>query len=234
MKIDEFLDLLKKRRSIRVFKPTPVPDEYLMKVLEAGRWAMSGSNAQPWEYIIVKNQETKNRLAEVWVETRLHAFYIEQTRREDLRHHALLKPQGIPGWKDAPMLIVVCGDRRTLQTTVLYQNFITTEGGPASVYIKNMANTVQNMQIAAAALGLGSQWLSIDYVFEQKVRAILEVPDVLEIPTMIPLGYPAMEAGPGNRRELQEFVHQEKYDRSRFRSDSDILDFIIRIYDMKP
>jgi hypothetical protein len=51
---------------------------------------------------------------------------------------------------------------------------------------------------------------------------------------MMPLGYPATEPGPGYRRELAEFVHQEKYDLSKFRSDNDILDFIIRIYDMKP
>jgi len=47
MQIDEFLELVKKRRSIRRFKPDPIPEECVMKILEAGRWAMSGANAQP-------------------------------------------------------------------------------------------------------------------------------------------------------------------------------------------
>ena len=234
MEIDSFLELVRKRRSIRSFKPDPVPDEYVNQILEAGRWAMSGSNAQPWEYIVVRNQQTKNKLAELWVPTRLHTYYIEQIRREDLRHHALARPQGTPGWKDAPVLIVICGDRRTLMTSVLYMNFITTEGGPASVYIKNMANTAQNMHLAAAALGLGSQWLSIDYVFEQAVRAVLDIPDVLEIHTIMALGYANMEPPPAYRRELSEIVHREKYDRSKLRSDQDIIDFMLRIQGMKP
>jgi nitroreductase len=234
MLIDEFLDLVKRRRSIRGFKPDPIPEDDLNKILEAGRWAMSGSNAQPWEYIVVKSQETKDKLAKLWVPTRLHTYYLEQTRREDLRHHALSRPQGIPGWKDAPVLIVVCGDRRTLMTSVLYMNFINTEGGPASVYIKNMANTVQNMHLAATALGLGSQWLSVDYVFEQAVRAVLDVPEVLEIHTIVALGYPEAKLAAGYRRELREIVHYEKYDRSKHRSDNDIIDFMLRIQEMKP
>jgi 5,6-dimethylbenzimidazole synthase len=234
MQIDDFLKLVKKRRSTRKFKPDHVPDEHITKVLEAGRWAMSGSNAQPWEYIIVKNQETKDTLAELWVPTRLHAFYLEQVRREDLRHHALSKPQGIPGWKDAPVLIVVCGDRRTLMTSVLYMNFITTEGGPSSVYIKNMANTVQNMHLAAAALGLGSQWLSVDYIFEQSVKKVLDIPELLEVHTIVAIGYPDVTPVEAYRRDLSEIVHYEKYDRSKLRSDNDLIDFMLRIQEMKP
>lgn len=234
MQIDDFLELVKKRRSTRKFKPDHVPDEHITKVLEAGRWAMSGSNAQPWEYIIVKNQETKDKLAELWVPTRLHAFYLEQVRREDLRHHALSKPQGIPGWKDAPVLIVVCGDRRTLMTSVLYMNFITTEGGPSSVYIKNMANTVQNMHLAAAALGLGSQWLSVDYIFEQSVKKVLDIPELLEVHTIVAIGYPDVTPVEAYRRDLSEIVHYEKYDRSKLRSDNDLIDFMLRIQEMKP
>lgn len=233
MKIDELLELMRKRRSIRKFKPDPIPDEYVTKILEAGRWAQSGSNAQPWEYIVVKNQETKNKLAELWVPTRLHTFNIEQIRRPDMIHHALAKPQTNPGWKDAPVLIVVCGDRRTMIASVLYMNFITTEGGPTSVFIKNMSNTVHNMHLAAAALGLGSQWLSVDYVFEQDVRAILGIPKVLEIHTIVAVGYPDMKLSQGYRRELSEIVHYEKYDQTKHRSDNEVIDFIKRLMEMK-
>ena len=151
IQIDDFLELVRKRRSIRKFKSDPVPDELVEKVLEAGRWAMSGSNSQPWEFIVVKNQETKNKLADAWVPTRIHTYEIEQSRRDDLVHYALSKPQTIPSFRNVPVLIVVCGDRRTLMCSVLYTNFITSEGGAGAIFIKNMANVVQNMQLAAAA-----------------------------------------------------------------------------------
>jgi len=64
MQIDEFLDLARKRRSIRRLKPEPVPDEYVNKILEAARWAMSGANAQPWEFIVITESSTLKKIAE--------------------------------------------------------------------------------------------------------------------------------------------------------------------------
>ena len=61
MQIDEFFDFIRNRRSVRRFKQDPIPDEYVEKILDAGRWAMSGANAQPWEFIVVKDRETKER-----------------------------------------------------------------------------------------------------------------------------------------------------------------------------
>ena len=58
MEIDELLELMKTRRSMRRFKPDPIPDEYIEKMLEAARWSPSGANAQPWEFIIIKEPET--------------------------------------------------------------------------------------------------------------------------------------------------------------------------------
>ncbi|MEJ2067558.1 MAG: nitroreductase family protein, partial [Deltaproteobacteria bacterium] len=59
MEYQEFLELLKYRRSIRRFKNDPIPDEYVTMVLEASRYAMSGGNSQPWEFIVVKDPQVK-------------------------------------------------------------------------------------------------------------------------------------------------------------------------------
>ena len=64
MDYDSFLELVKKRRSIHRFKSDPVPDEHIDRIIEAARWAPSGFNLQPWEFVVVRNQESKNRLAE--------------------------------------------------------------------------------------------------------------------------------------------------------------------------
>lgn len=58
----DFMDVVRKRRSIRRYKPDPVPDEVLNQVLEAARLAPSGGNRQPWHFIVVKDSETKGKL----------------------------------------------------------------------------------------------------------------------------------------------------------------------------
>ena len=62
MQYDQYLELSKYRRTIRGFKPDPIPDDYVMKILDVSRYAMSGANSQPWEFLVVKNPETKEKL----------------------------------------------------------------------------------------------------------------------------------------------------------------------------
>jgi len=59
------LEAIKGRRSIRKYKPTAVPEEKLTQILEAGRWAPSASNSQPWKFIVVRNEKVRNELARV-------------------------------------------------------------------------------------------------------------------------------------------------------------------------
>lgn len=229
MQYDEFIELVRKRRSVRHVKPDPVPDELVEKILEAGRWAMSGGNGQPWEFIVVKNQKTKDEMARTWAELRKEMYNIlEMTRTEELRHPLAFHPYTLPPFKDAPVLIVVCGDRRTYLATVLGGQLFGGDGGiMEATYLKNMANTVQNMHLAAASLGLGSQWFSVTRPWEQALKPILEVPAILDIHSMVVLGYPAYETPPPYRRELKEIVHYEKYDKSKFRSGEDIIKWML-------
>jgi len=86
-----FLDLARTRRSVRQYRPDPVPDELLQQVLEAGRWAPSAVNSQPWEFIVVTDPDVKQALYDL---------------------------AGVLGlkWKQllaAPVVIVVCARRLT-------------------------------------------------------------------------------------------------------------------------
>lgn len=226
MQIDEFLELVRKRRSIRRFKPDTVPDEYIEKIIEAARWAMSGANAQPWEFIVVKDREMKKKMAESYLEVRKESYWIEETRVKEVKHPQLLSAPTLLEMEDAPVLIVVCGDKRTFQATVLASNFLGGEGGPGGTYIKNIGNATHNMHLAAAALGLGSQWKSVNRVWEQALKRLLDVPDMIEIHTVVVLGYPAYQPLPSYRREAKEMVHYEKYDRSKYRSGEEIIKFL--------
>ena len=121
---------------------------------------------------------------------------------------------------------MVVGDRRTYQATVLGANFLVTEGAADAIYLKNMANATQNLHLAAAAAGLGAMWISITRVWADAIKRILDIPDMLEVHTMVALGYPAYEPKPASRRPLSEIVHYDKYDTGKYRSAEDIQHFL--------
>lgn len=224
----EYFDVIKHRRSIRNFKPDPLPEGAVEQILEAARFAMSGANGQPWEFVIIREQETKDKIAAINVEYgRKRTCLMEKTRELPYRHnmfkHYYTNP---PGWKNAPVIIAVCADIRTYQATVLSTHFGNGEGGAEATYFKNVGNATQLICLSAAALGLGSQWVSTSSAWERKLRELLDVPDDLMIHTLVPIGYPAHKPAPPYRRELSEIVHYDKYDRSRHRSDEDIDEFL--------
>ncbi len=63
--MNDLIELIKSRRSIRHFLNKPVEDEIIYKVLDAGRWAPSGLNNQPWKFVIIKNQNLKQKIGEL-------------------------------------------------------------------------------------------------------------------------------------------------------------------------
>ncbi len=112
MDYSELLDLLKTRRSVRAFTSDPVPDEAVDRILEAARWAPSGANSQPWEFIVIREQQTKDRMAEIVREHMELGHKAELTRPPELRWPSAARPVADPAWKNAPVLILVCGDPR--------------------------------------------------------------------------------------------------------------------------
>ncbi|MBI2954851.1 MAG: nitroreductase family protein [Chloroflexi bacterium] len=224
MEIDEFLALVKKRRSVRKFKPDPIPDEYVEKILEAGRWAMSGANGQPWEFVVIKDQKTKDKLGDaVFEETKLAAA-IELSRVKEMRQPWMRGiPEVIPAsvWTEAPVVILLCADPRTAQASVLSRVF-----DDRWIIPENMAHTAQIIHLAAAACGLGSQWVTVTRVAEEILKPVVGIPPILRVLSLVPLGYPAYKSEPGYRRDLQDIVHFEKYDMSKSRSNEDVQEFI--------
>jgi nitroreductase len=229
MDINEFLDLVHKRRSIRRFKNEPVSDETILQILEASRWAMSGGDGQPWEYVVVKDEAKRKQILDAWLDPTIEAYWIEQTRVPELRHHHLRTMPTEPPFKDAPVLIVLLGDRRTFQASVLGCHFLMTEGSADAIFQKNMANATQNIHLAAAAAGLGSEWISVNKLWARSIKNILGIPDVLEVHNIAAIGYPAYQPKPNYRRELNEIVHYDGYDMSKYRTADDIRNYILKL-----
>ena len=99
MEYDSFLELVKKRRTSWVFKSDPIPDELIEKIVDAARYSPSGFNSQPWEFVVIKEQELRDKIRDIFA--------------------GHLPSQGVkPGMKDpmgfktAPVLIILYGDPR--------------------------------------------------------------------------------------------------------------------------
>jgi nitroreductase len=229
MQIDDYLNLLRTRRSARRFKPDPVPPGDVDKMIEAARWAMSGANAQPWEFVVVDAPAVRARIVGSWLEPRKEVYAAEQARLPEFRHPNFRDLEVSPGFRDAPVFIMVLGDRRTYQATVLASNYLWGEGGTDSTYLKNVGNATQNIHMAAAALGLNSQWVSVSRIWGQALKEILGIPEILDVHTLVAVGKPAYEPKPGHRRPLSDILHRNGYDMAKYRTGEDIQRFLLAL-----
>jgi 5,6-dimethylbenzimidazole synthase len=229
---DLLLELVRDRVSVRKLKSDPVPDDYIQKILEVGRWAMSGANGQPWEFIVVKDPETKKKLFHTFRETQDFTNWMEQMRLPELRHpsHQMLEEgkfvndRNKKGWSEAPFVIVLLGDGRRQWSTILGAH---TYGLDQTHLSDGLANAAMLMHLAGASLGLGSQHVTIQ--IEQPLKNILGVPDLLRLVLMMPFGFPDVPPMAGSRRPLADMVHEEKYDMSKYMSNQDIIKYLYEL-----
>jgi nitroreductase len=230
---EQFRELFTRRMSMRDLRPDPVPDSYVDKILEAGRWAMSGANSQPWEFIVVRDPQVKQALVDAYVDVNNDfIFWMEQMRLADLRHPAF-QVQGDPAeqwqrvrtrhaaWGKAPVLIVILGDGRRQWGTVLGAM---TFGRHQSHLTDALSNAATLMHLAATSLGLGSQHVTIHV--QEPFKRVLRVPDLLMIHHILPIGFSAVDRRPTVRRPLDEVVHYDRYDESKYMSNQQVLSFL--------
>jgi 5,6-dimethylbenzimidazole synthase len=224
------MDLIRNRTSVRKLKPDPIPDDSVSKVLEAGRWAMSGANGQPWDFIVVKEPAIKKELFRAYSqENQEFIYWMEQQRDFKLRHPAyqmthqdtVQRQRTQVGWSEAPVLVVITGDGRRQWATVQGAH---TFGRDQSHLTDGLANASMLMHLAAAALGLGSQHVTIH--IEEPFKRILGVPDLLRLVLIMPLGYPAVPPKAGVRRPLADMVHKERFDMSKYMSNERVIQFL--------
>lgn len=219
-----FLKLVETRRSIRSFKPDPIPDEDIEKIIEAARWAPSGANSQPWEFIVIKEKEIKDKMVDIVKEHSEYGRKVELTREEDMRFPSASGPVRDPGYKNAPVFILLCGDPRTKEAYPLLT--MLTRGD--SHFASGLSSAFLYMVLAATTLGLGSQWVSATgHPFVKCLLVeLLGIPPKMEIYDMMALGYPVSQPKKRFVRERVEMVHYGRYDKAKYKSDEEIRNFI--------
>jgi len=227
LKSQEFIDLLKARRSIRAFKPAPLPKGYIEQIIEAARWAPSGGNGQPWEFVVIQRLDLKEKIVELYKKAAEPTFRREQENDPELKRPHMVLPVPEPGFKDAPVFILLLGDPRT---NIAFPLRVQDTHGD-EVFISSLAGAFLCMHLAARSLGLGSQWVSAmaDTSIEKELKELLKIPLGLTVYDMMAVGYPAYDPGPRSPRELEEMLHYDGFHEEKHRTDEQIREFAKQI-----
>lgn len=218
MDIEQFYELAKQRRSIRGYrKDKDVPEEWIRKILEVARWAPSGGNGQPWEFIVIRDAAMRRKIADLFLKQQEHKKEMEMALRGEAKMTGA-------GFKDAPVFILVVGDPRVNESYPIR----TREEKGFQHLITGLANAVLLIHLSATSLGLASQYVSdaSSPYMGTMLKSFLGIPDRLKVYELIPVGFPRKEISPPPRRPLEEMVHYEKYDPAKARSDEDLKRFL--------
>ena len=187
----EFKELVKTRRSYRAFETSTVTEDQIAVILDAGPWAPSPLNLQPWEFIIITDAEVKARIKQAAEEAR--QAVIDKGGPEWVNKYSM------DFLEEAPVLIVVVVD--------LSQGGLGNFFGQEYGAMQAASACVQNMMLAAADIGLGSLWFTF---FEpEKLKAILNIPEKLEIAAVVPIGNIKKTLKAPPRKEPT--VHRQRY-----------------------
>ncbi|HUY27004.1 MAG TPA: nitroreductase family protein [Candidatus Binataceae bacterium] len=213
-------DAMYTARALRRFKPDPVPDEVMTKVLDAAIRAPSGSNAQSWLFIVVKDAAQRKKLGEIYRKAgdilfamytgRTKPAHMSQANYEKLTASATYLVQHMG---DAPVLLLAClkqiapaGPPPKLPPEELAKMHTMARTSGSSIY-----PAVQNIILACRALGLGTCLTTIHMYYEDEVREVLGLPPEVQTYAMMPIGYPSDKFGPIRRRPVSEVVCLDRY-----------------------
>jgi nitroreductase len=192
----DLFSVIRTQRAHRTFTDEPVPDEVVERVLEAATFAPSAENTQPWVFIVVRDADARARIGE------LNRQAWEGGGREFSRPRlspevfAKVEAGATGGIANAPVLVIVGGDTSRCVEAVL----------EASVW-----PAVQNLLLAAQALGLGASLTTITTVFGDELRSLLALPDHVRPLGVVPLGWPAKQLKPPRRAPVADKTFRDRY-----------------------
>ena len=194
--MNEFFDVVSRQRACREFSDAPVSDDDIAAVLEAATHAPSAENRQPWEFVVVRDEEVRHAVAAL-TQRGWESIGREFSRaRLDPKLFAEVDRGATGGFATAPVQVAVCADtERGLEQTV-----------PSSIF-----PAVQNLLLAATALGLGSALTTIAAGYRTEMAALLALPDHVVPVAVVPLGHPARPLGRPKRDSFTQHAHRDRY-----------------------
>jgi nitroreductase len=202
----DLFEIMRTTRSMRRLKTDPVPDALIRKILEAGVSAPSGGNMQRWRFLVVKDPAVKREVGayytRAWNEIVGPRYRGGEpapgTSRERFQRMLAAAEHLAAHIHEAPVWIVPC-----------MEGAAPTRTSGSSIY-----PAVQNMLLAARALGLGATLTTLYLNFEREAEAALGLPPDVHSYALLPIGYPLGRLGPVRRVPLEEVVYADRWGRA--------------------
>lgn len=203
-------DVMYHCRAMRRLKPDPVPDDLLVKLVDAANHAPSGANAQPSRWLVVTDAEQRHRVAEINRDA-VAAYMQMRANRPLLGHQDAGRQERIGTaveWQaahlqDIPALVFACIEVSQARG----ESFLAGLSAGGSIW-----PGVQNLLLAARALGLGAAPTTIVFRDRAAVKSVLGLPEPIEPVCMIPVGYPMGAFGPVTRRPVEEIMRWNRWE----------------------
>ena len=200
----DVFEIIESCRAMRRLKPDPVPDELIARILRAATCAPSGGNTQKWRFLVVKDRKIKEAV-QVWYRKAFEEVvgprYLASAPPPGVDKDAYRRQHGAVAYltehfAEAPVWIVAC----------LEDGPTPNRSAGASIY-----PAVQNMLLAARALGLGTTLTTRHMLHEKEADAALGLPAGVHSYAILPIGYPLGKFGPVGRGPLSEVVYQDRW-----------------------
>ena len=235
MDYDSVLDLVKKRRSVRKFKPGRIPDEYIDKIIEVARWAPSGFNFQPWDFVVIKSKALRTQLIDILQDNTPKP--LKQRKGASQGSEAIspvdrlvMKTPGkVSTFHHASVFIILYGDVRT-RVGLPAGERMPMDDMFRFIFDASLANAFMYMHLAATSLGLATQWWSPirSPEIQARIKPLVGIPEALVAFDMLVLGYPGAVPRPKLLRPKDKMVHIDECGPEDYRTDEEVKDFAER------
>lgn len=203
----ELIDAIMERRSIRKYLPDPISNEDIETILKAGHYAPNASNLQTWEFIAVTNRELNQQIAGIVDETfdMLSGMVEDREAKKSFKYAKFYSTF----FRDAP-LAVYCVATPYLSMSDEYYQMLGDAGATfretrksINTGLQSVAAAIENMLLAAWALGIGGVWMTAPVICRDKIEEKLEIKEG-HLVAIISFGYPSQPPLEPNRKPLSE------------------------------
>jgi len=208
---DATLKVIQDRRSIREFTPEPLSDQDLDLILEAARQAPSGENAQPWRFIVVKDEATRKKLGAIAGGGSGRRFTAEFVTKKMQERFASLEDEAK---KKAAFEKLTSGQVSAFMATAPVNLVVV---GKKDVWDMpyDTSAAIENILLMVTGLGLGACWViapCIDIRDEERVKELLGIPEGFKAVSILSIGHPTRPHRPRPRLPINQLVFSEKWD----------------------